>query len=136
MEHRSALARVLVRLSVGLLAALVLVAPASAKSSKAKNDRDRMPNGWEKKHGLNVRVNDAREDPDADQLPNIAEFKNRTDPQDADSDDDGFSDGAEVLDGFDPADPEDNLDADGEEVGEELGDDTGAEEEEEEELPV
>ena len=107
--------RLLVRLSVGLLAALVLVAPAGAKSSKARNDRDRMPNGWEKKHGLNVRANDAQEDPDSDLLTNIAEFKNKTDPQDADSDGDGFSDGEEVLDGYDPADAEDNADAEAEE---------------------
>jgi hypothetical protein len=106
------LARALAHVSIGALAACILVAPAGAKSSKAKNDRDHMPNGWEKKHELDVRVNDSRGDPDADLLRNIAEFKNKTDPQDADTDGDGFGDGQEILDGYDPTDAEDNLDAD------------------------
>ena len=105
--------RLLTCISVAALAALVVVLPASAKSSKAKNDRDRMPNGWEKKHGLNVRANDASLDPDSDELKNLAEFKNKTDPQEADSDGDGYYDGAEVADGYDPTDPLDNVDLEG-----------------------
>ena len=128
MNRSTKLARALIRLSVGLLAALVLVAPAGAKSSKARNDRDRMPNGWEKKHGLNVRANDAQLDPDADQLKNIAEFKNKTDPQDADSDDDGFADGAEVAEGFDPADAEENPAAEEAELAEDGADELFEEE--------
>ena len=125
--NASTIRRALARLSIALLATLILVAPAAAKSSKAKNDRDRMPNGWEKKHGLNVRVNDAQQDPDGDLLVNIAEFKNKTDPQNADSDGDGFSDGAEVLDGYDPSDAGDNPDVETEEL---IGDDAGGLEEE------
>jgi hypothetical protein len=130
MSLRSSLWRTLAGLSFVLLTALLLVGPAVAKSSNAKNDRDRMPNGWEKKHGLNVRVNDAHEDPDGDLLKNIAEFRNKTDPQDPDSDDDGFTDGDEVLEGTDPTDPEDNLLADEEEGGE--GADAGGDEADEE----
>jgi hypothetical protein len=120
------------RLSITLLAAIVLALPAGAKSSNAKNDRDRMPNGWEKKHGLNVRANDAREDPDGDALVNIAEFRNKADPQDPDTDDDGFADGEEVLDGTDPKDPDDNFDVlaeeeDAEDADEDLSDEEGEE---------
>ena len=110
MKRLSPTGRMVARLSITLLAAIVLALPAGAKSSKAKNDRDHMPNGWEKKHGLNVRVNDAHEDPDGDSLVNIGEFKNKTDPQDPDTDDDGFDDGEEVLDDTDPTDPDDNFD--------------------------
>ena len=111
--------RLLASVAVAVLAALVLVLPAAAKSSKAKNDRDRMPNGWEKKHGLNVRANDANLDADGDGLVNLAEFKNKTDPQNTDTDGDGYSDGEEVADGYDPTDSEDNLDADAAALGEE-----------------
>jgi hypothetical protein len=117
--------RVLALISITTVAFVLLVTPVGAKSSKARNDRDRMPNGWEKKHGLDVRRNDAREDPDADQLANIAEFRNKTDPQAADTDGDGFGDGEEILDGFDPTDPEDNLAA---ELAEEALDGGGFEE--------
>jgi hypothetical protein len=129
MTLRSPFWRTLTALAFVLLTAVLLVGPAIAKSSNAKNDRDRMPNGWEKKHGLNVRVNDAHEDPDADLLKNIAEFRNKTDPQDPDSDDDGFTDGAEVLDGFDPTDPQDNLAV---EEAEELAEGAGGDEADEE----
>jgi hypothetical protein len=128
------------RISIAVLATLLLVTPANAEqagphgqghgngpdqsqaAAHRKNDRDHMPNGWEKKHGLNRQINDAQEDPDADLLVNIAEFKNKTDPQDADTDDDGFTDGDEVLEGTDPTDAEDNLDAeDAEEPAGETG---------------
>ncbi|MGH2711885.1 MAG: hypothetical protein ACRDH9_11865 [Actinomycetota bacterium] len=134
MKRLTPTGRLVARLSIALLAACVLALPAAAKSSKAQNDRDRMPNGWEKKHGLNVRGNDAREDPDGDSLVNIAEFRNKTDPQDADSDDDGFDDGEEVLDGTDPNDPDDNFDVlvkeeDGEDVDGDPSDEEGEAEE-------
>lgn len=121
MIQAATIARPLARFSIAFLATFLLVAPASANSgghggtSKAaahrKNDRDHMPNGWEKKHGLDVQRNDAQGDPDADELANIDEYRNGADPQDSDSDDDGFDDGEEVLEGFDPTDAEDNLDA-------------------------
>lgn len=135
MKHTGTIARALARISIATLATLLLVAPAAAKkgghgnhgqgksqaAAHRKNDRDHMPNGWEKKHGLDRQVNDAQEDPDGDGLVNIDEFRNRTDPQDPDSDDDGFSDGEEVLDGFDPTDPEDNLAAEEAEDAADLG---------------
>ncbi|MGH2692225.1 MAG: hypothetical protein ACRDHM_06945 [Actinomycetota bacterium] len=94
-------ARTLARISVGALAALLLVAPASAKP---KGDGDGMPTGWERRNGLNVHRNDSRRDPDSDLLRNLGEFQSGTDPQDPDSDGDGIPDGEEVVDGTDPTD--------------------------------
>jgi hypothetical protein len=68
-----------------------------------------MPNGWEKKNGLDPQKDDAQEDPDADLLVNIDEYAEGTDPQNADTDGDGVSDGQEVLDDTDPTDSEDFL---------------------------
>lgn len=42
-------------------------------------------------------------DPDADGLTNVQEEQYGTDPNDSDSDDDGFSDGDEVRNGYDPS---------------------------------
>ena len=59
-------------------------------------DGDGMDDTWESSHGLNVGVNDAADDPDDDGLSNIQEFAANTDPQVADTDGDGLSDGTEV----------------------------------------
>ncbi|WP_367874153.1 hypothetical protein [Luteolibacter sp. Populi] len=74
--------------------------------SKIDTDLDGLPDGWEVTHSLNplddgsVNVaNGADGDPDIDLSPNLAEFTRKTDPQDADSDDDTIPDGAEDLAG-------------------------------------
>ena len=53
---------------------------------------------------LNPLANDAAGDADGDQLSNLIEFQGGTNPQDADTDQDGFNDYAETLDGKDPTD--------------------------------
>jgi hypothetical protein len=58
-----------------------------------------MPNRWERNHGLNPRVADARRDPDHDGLRNIAEYRRHVVPRAEDSDNDGMDDGDEVHDG-------------------------------------
>ncbi len=66
-------------------------------------DGDGMPNQWENDNELNPSdPSDADEDPDNDELSNIEEFKNNTDPNIPDSDGDGISDGDEVHHGNDP----------------------------------
>jgi hypothetical protein len=62
-------------------------------------DADLMSDAWEMDHGLNVGVNDANGDPDADGSTNLQEFRRGTDPQDSDSDDDGLRDGVETKTG-------------------------------------
>ncbi|MDY7077565.1 MAG: choice-of-anchor X domain-containing protein [Chloroflexota bacterium] len=76
----------------------------------ADDDGDGMPNNWEDAHGLDKsNPNDASEDPDLDELDNLAEYNAGTDPHDSDSDGGGENDGSEVdLFGQDPLDPADD----------------------------
>ena len=84
---------------VGLAAPLVLGLSA-ANADLADRDGDGMPNRWERRHGLNPLVANARRDRDRDGLVNIAEFRRHTRPVDEDTDNDGHDDGDEVKDGF------------------------------------
>ena len=61
-------------------------------------DRDRLPNGYEANFAfLNPNdASDAAMDEDADGLTNLEEFQNNTEPDVADTDSDGLSDGDEV----------------------------------------
>jgi hypothetical protein len=74
---------------VALLAAL----PAAA-SARDRND-DGLPDRWERKHRLSLKVNQARRDQDRDGVRNRQEFRMAFDPRDADSDDDGVEDSEE-----------------------------------------
>jgi WD40 repeat protein len=68
-------------------------------------DQDHMPDEWERQHtGLNPIVPDGYGDADADRLLNVDEYLLDTDPANADTDGDGWSDGEEVLRGTDPRD--------------------------------
>jgi arylsulfatase A len=62
------------------------------------NDLDGMPNGFENQHAGLDRENpaDAELDFDGDGLTNLEEYQNGTDPNNPDTDGDGFSDGDEV----------------------------------------
>jgi hypothetical protein len=82
-----------------VFAGLLFLAVPTVASAHGSRDRDhdRMPDKWERKHHLNCHKNDARKDADRDGLRNFAEFKSHTDPQDADTDDDGIKDGNDVA---------------------------------------
>lgn len=125
---------------VSLVAVTCVAGLVPAQASARDGDGDGMPNRWEKAHGLNPGRPNARGNPDADGLRNLAEFRNGTDPLVADSDDDGLTDGDEVKDfETDPTDPDtdgdgivdgdDDSDEDGvaddQEDGEEDGDTAG-----------
>jgi hypothetical protein len=56
-------------------------------------DRDKLPNRWELQYGLDAHSPNADEDPDADGLTNLAEYRAGTDPTNADTDADGTEDG-------------------------------------------
>ena len=72
-------------------------------------DSDTMPDKWEIDYSLNPLVNDTMADPDSDDLVNIHEYQQNTDPQNPDTDFDGWTDGDEVhVYATDPLDPNDH----------------------------
>ena len=83
--------RAVLALALGVAALLALAGPAAAKDRNG----DRIPDRWEKRHKLSLKVNQAHRDQDRDGLRNRAEFKAGTNPRDRDSDDDGTKDGDE-----------------------------------------
>jgi hypothetical protein len=82
-------------LLAGLAGILVLALPAAA-SARDRN-HDRIPDRWEKRFDLSLKVNQAHRDQDHDGLNNRQEFRARTDPRDADTDNDGLEDGDELA---------------------------------------
>ena len=75
----------------------VAFAALPAAGALAK-DRDGMPDRWEKRHHLNVRVNDAARDKDRDGLSNYGEYRSHTNPRKKDSDRDRRGDAREDYD--------------------------------------
>src|SRR3954468_9651027 len=90
MDTRKALLRALVIAALGV-AALMLPSVAAAKD----RNHDRIPDRWEKRHGLSLRGNQAHRNQDRDGLNNKHEFRAGDDPRDPDSDNDGVEDGDE-----------------------------------------
>ncbi len=74
-----------------LVLALVAAGPAAAKD----RNHDKIPDRWEKRHNLSLKVNQAKRDQDRDDLNNRGEYRSGSDPRDDDSDDDGTEDGDE-----------------------------------------
>jgi hypothetical protein len=67
------------------------------------SDRDGMPDEWEIAHGLDPNIpTDANLDPDNDELTNLYEYQNGTNPHNPDTDNDGMPDGWEVTYGLNP----------------------------------
>jgi hypothetical protein len=122
MARRGAPIRVLALFALVALTCLVGLVPAQAAARDS--DGDGMPNRWERAHGLDPFRANARGNPDRDGLRNLMEFASSTDPQDADTDDDGLTDGDEVNDfETDPAD--DDTDDDGVLDGDDDSDEDG-----------
>jgi hypothetical protein len=90
------------------LAALAFALFAVLAGPAAAHDRngDRIPDRWEKRHHLSLKVKQGKRDQDHDGLRNRAEWKAGLDPRDEDSDDDGTEDGDEntgTIESFDAA---------------------------------
>lgn len=81
------------RLVFAMLAVLMLL-PATALA-KDRN-KDGLPDRWERKNHLSLKVDQARRDQDRDGVRNRAEYKHGTSPRDEDSDDDGTEDSEEA----------------------------------------
>ena len=65
------------------------------------SDNDGIDDDWEMRH-FGTLAYGAGDDPDQDNLSNLDEYKNNTDPNNPDSDGDGLTDGWEVLNGLNP----------------------------------
>jgi hypothetical protein len=89
--RRARFGMTLFALALGALALLALPGLAAAKD----RNHDRIPDKWEKRHHLSLKVNQARHDQDGDHLRNRGEFLAGDNPRDRDSDDDGVVDGSE-----------------------------------------
>jgi hypothetical protein len=90
---------------VAALGALAMLAIPSVAAAKDRN-HDHIPDRWEKRHHLSLKVNQAQRDQDRDQLRNRDEFLAGDNPRNADSDEDGVADGQEnagTIQSFDPA---------------------------------
>jgi hypothetical protein len=82
-------------IAVSTIAAL-LVLPGAAVAKDG--DGDKLPDGWEKRHGLSTTKASGRGDPDGDGLTNRQEFRCQTKPHSADSDGDKREDADEDPD--------------------------------------
>ena len=80
---------------------LVLMLPAAASARDV--NRDRIPDKWEKRFNLSLKVNQAQRNPDGDKLTNRQEFRAGTNPHKADTNGDGTEDGDNggVIESFD-----------------------------------
>ncbi len=65
-------------------------------------DNDGLSDNWEEANGLDLKAKDAASDPDQDGLSNTQEFFHGTQPLTADTDGDGYADGIEVKNSYDP----------------------------------
>src|SRR5215470_13218523 len=90
-------------LIVGVAAVAAMLVSASAASAKDRN-HDQIPDKWEKKFHLSLKVDQANKDQDRDKVDNLNEFQEGTNPRDKDTDNDGIEDGEEnagTIAGFD-----------------------------------
>ena len=78
--------------------ALLLVAFAGTAVAKDKN-RDRIPDRWEKKFKLSLKVDQSNKDQDRDKVDNLNEFQEGTNPRVKDTNRNGKADGKEDADG-------------------------------------
>lgn len=122
-----------------LLVASALIAvfgfAGAAEAKQRDRDGDRLPDRWEQRYKLSTKAKSASKDNDRDGLTNLGEFRSKSSPRDADSDDDGVEDADEDRDsddvdnademraGTDPA--ERDSDDDGTEDGDEDSDNDG-----------
>jgi hypothetical protein len=74
----------------GVVALTALLTAGSAAA--ADKNRDGIPDKWEKKNQLSLRVDQSPKDQDHDGLNNAGEYADHTDPHNPDSDSDGVND--------------------------------------------
>lgn len=84
-----------VAMTVTVTALVVLGAVSMAAAGSRDSNRDRIPDKWEKRFSLSLKVKQTGRDQDRDGLTNLGELQAGTSPRDSDSDDDGTRDGKE-----------------------------------------
>ena len=88
--------------SVAAAGALALLIAAFAGTAVAKDrNHDQIPDKWEKRYHLSLKVNQANKDQDQDSVGNRDEYQEGTSPRDPDSDNDGVLDGDDEQEGVD-----------------------------------
>jgi hypothetical protein len=83
----------------GVALAALLAVPGSAMAKSRDRDHDKLPDKWEKKFHLSTHKNNAKGDPDHDGLTNLGEFRSRTNPRKADTNNNGVNDANDDQDG-------------------------------------
>jgi hypothetical protein len=102
-KRRRAGLGVLLAAALGAMALLALPGMAAAKAKDRNHDH--IPDRWEKRHKLSLKVNQARRDQDHDGLNNLGEYKAGDNPRNPDTNHNGIEDGEEhagTIASFDP----------------------------------
>jgi hypothetical protein len=76
-----------------VLVASLFAIPALASSRDSNGDR--IPDRWDVKYDLSLKKNQASRDQDRDGVKNLAEYREGTNPREADTDSDGTTDGTD-----------------------------------------
>jgi hypothetical protein len=84
-----------IALAVALCVTASLVLAGAVVAHGGDRNHDRIPDRWEKRHNLSLKVKQHRRDQDSDGLKNRGEWRAKLDPRDDDTDDDGIDDGDE-----------------------------------------
>lgn len=79
-------------MAIGIAATAALLVALAGSALARDGNNDRIPDRWEKKNDLSLKVKQTRKDQDRDGLRNLNEWRAGTDPHDADTDDDGIDD--------------------------------------------
>jgi hypothetical protein len=86
------------KIGQGPLSNEIVITPKARFVQVFDSDGDGIPDTWEQFYGFNIsNPNDAYLDFDSDNLTNLAEYLNNTDPRNKDTDSDNLTDGQELL---------------------------------------